>query len=113
MESITIVQITPLELATLLENTVSKVLTVFQENSKDQIVSQKPYRLNEASNFIGVAETTLYSLVHQGKIKPLKPGKHLLFTKECLEAYLRGERPETNEKVDPSELLIKRKRATI
>ena len=58
--SITIVQITPLELATLLENTVSKVLTVFQENSKDQIVKSKPYRLNEASNFISVAETTLY-----------------------------------------------------
>lgn len=111
MESITIVQITPIELAALLENAVSKVLSGINFQHQDQLEKNKPLRLKAAADFLGVAETTLYSLVHQGRIKPLKPGKHLLFTKESLEAYLRGERPEAQEKPDPSTYLLKTKKA--
>lgn len=73
----------------------------------------KPLRLKAAADFIGVAETTLYSLVHQGKLKPLKPGGHLLFTKESLQAYLRGERPEQEVNEDPSTYLKRNKKGGI
>jgi excisionase family DNA binding protein len=69
----------------------------------------RPLRLKEAADFIGVAPTTLYGLIAKKKIIPLKPGKHVLFMKSDLEAYLKGERPPT-VKEDPSIYLIRNKK---
>lgn len=72
------------------------------------LVDVKPFRLKEAADYLGLCKTTLYGHVHKGKLKPLKPGKHLFFTKESLDKYMNGEPPEP--KADPSEYLIRRKR---
>ncbi len=62
-------------------------------------IESKPLRLKDAAEYLGVSNTTIYGYVHMGKLKPLKPGKFLLFTKDSLDRYLKGEPPQ-NE-VDP------------
>jgi len=88
-----------------------KLEKLYEKLSIQPDSSKAPLRLKAAADFIGVAPATLYSLVHHGKLRPLKPGKHLLFTQESLESYLRGERPEKPEIEDPSTYLIRNKKA--
>lgn len=76
-------------------------------NTLSEIDESKPLRLRQAASYLGIAEASVYGLVAREKLKPLKPGKHLLFTRESLNAYLNGE----SETPDPSTFLLKRKKA--
>lgn len=81
-------------------------------NSTAKILDdKKPLKLKEAALFLGLAPTSLYGLIQKGKLVPLKPGKHLLFTREGLEAYLRGETPKQQDKIEPSIFLTRNKKA--
>jgi len=101
------------QLEQLIENCLTRVLNNEPNRHLNSFPSNKPLRLKVAAAYLGLAETSLYALIHQGKIKPLKPGKHVLFTKEMLDAYLKGERPSVTEKTDASAYLLKNKKSAL
>lgn len=68
---------------------------------------RKPLKIKEAADYLGLAETSMYPLVSSGKIKASKPGKHLMFTKECLDNYLSG---NSKRQGDPTEFLLVNKK---
>lgn len=49
---------------------------------------EKLLTLIEAANFLNLAPSTVYGLVHRNKIPALKPSKHLYFEKAALMEYL-------------------------
>ena len=46
------------------------------------------YTYREAAQLLRCSEKTLYNRIRSGDIKPLRNGKLVLFTKECLEEFL-------------------------
>lgn len=66
------------------------------------IQQNKPLRIEDAANYLGIKKTTLYALVSDRKIKPLKPSGHLLFTKSILEDYLKG---NGRQKIDATKFI--------
>ena len=53
---------------------------------KDRENKYLTYR--EAAQLLRCSEKTLYNRVRNGDIKPLRNGKRVLFTKECIEEFL-------------------------
>jgi len=53
---------------------------------------QKPkyYTYPEAAQLLRCSEKTLYNRVRNGEIQPLRNGRLVLFTDECIENFLRG-----------------------
>lgn len=107
VNEVILIPITLNEFRELLCNVIRQEVQGVLKSSSIPIES-KLLRLKEAADYLGLCKTTLYGHVHKGKLKPLKPGKHLFFTKESLDKYLNGEPPEP--KADPSEYLTWRKR---
>ncbi|HNR09010.1 MAG TPA: helix-turn-helix domain-containing protein [Saprospiraceae bacterium] len=71
---------------------------------------KKPLRHSAAASYLGIATQTLYQYISEGKIKPHKPGKHNLFYKDDLDAFIRGEQPV---QPDGSQFLKRNKKARI
>jgi excisionase family DNA binding protein len=61
---------------------------------------QKPkyYTYPEAAQLLRCSEKTLYNRVRNGDIQPLRNGKLVLFTEECLESFLKRDCNKTMEK---------------
>jgi excisionase family DNA binding protein len=55
----------------------------------------KTLNYKEAANFLKITPGTLRNWVSQGKIKPHKTGKHVLFFREELEAWIKSHPVET------------------
>ena len=49
----------------------------------------KYYTYPEAAQLLRCSEKTLYNRVRSGEIKPLRNGRLVLFTNECLERFLK------------------------
>ena len=49
----------------------------------------KYYTYPEAAQLLRCSEKTLYNRVRNGDIQPLRNGKLVLFTEECLESFLK------------------------
>jgi len=52
------------------------------------------YTYPEAAQFLRCSEKTIYNRVKNGEIKPLRNGKLVLFTRECLAEFLHKQRGE-------------------
>ena len=48
----------------------------------------KYYTYPEASQLLRCSEKTLYNRIQSGEIKPLRNGRLVLFTSECIERFL-------------------------
>jgi excisionase family DNA binding protein len=55
----------------------------------------KTFNYKEAANFLKIKPGTLRNWVSQGKIKPHRTGKHVLFFREELEAWIKSQPVET------------------
>lgn len=89
-----------------IENSISYLLDEIKSNKSKPIRYDKPLRLAEAADYLGIKKTTLYGLVSDRKIIALKPSGHLLFTKEILDNYLN----RTKNEIEPTKY-IKNKKA--
>ena len=54
-------------------------------------IQERPryYTYPEATQLLRYSEKTLYNRVRNGEIKPLRNGRLVLFTTECLEQFLK------------------------
>ena len=89
----------------LLENSIITLIEEIKRKPSSKEYN-RPLRLAEAAEYLGVKKNTLYGLVSDRKIIALKPSGHLLFTKEILDNYLNG----TKHEIEPTKY-IKNKKA--
>lgn len=95
MQSVTITQITPPELQTLIEETLRKIFAESTSTSKkeDDILT-----IEQASTYLNLAKATIYSMTCRREIPFMKKenGKKLYFSKEALEAWLKTSSKKVN-----------------
>lgn len=55
-------------------------------------VTERPLTVLEAAEYLSVHPQTIYNLVQKGRLRPLRVGNRLRFTRESLDRYMRGQR---------------------
>lgn len=95
MQAVTITQITPPELETLIENSIKKVLSTQQTEQPTE--TDRWFDLNELCQYHPDKPTkpTVYGWVNAGTIPVHKGGKKLRFLKSEIDAWLRQGRKKT------------------
>jgi excisionase family DNA binding protein len=103
-----------LELETLVENSIRKVLSEFPTpgQSKNNTVSDL-LCIAEASKYLSLAIPTIYGLVSHSNIPHMKKGKKLYFSRQELEDWIKSGRRKTIEekKSEVTAILTKPKKA--
>ncbi len=96
MQAVTITQITPPELETLIENSLRKILSVHKENEPHQPTDQW-FDLSELCNYLPEkpAKPTVYGWVHSSIIPFHKKSKKLFFLKSEIDVWLKTGRRKT------------------
>ena len=95
MQAVTITQITPPELETLIENSIKKVLSTQQTEQTTE--TDRWFDLNELCQYHPDKPTkpTVYGWVHAGIIPSHKGGKKLRFLKSEIDSRLKQGRNKT------------------
>lgn len=95
MQAITITQITPLELETLIENSIKRVLS--NQKTEQATVSDLWFDLNDLCDYHPdkPKPATVYGWVFAGKIPVNKGGKKLRFLKSEIDEWLKQGRKVT------------------
>jgi excisionase family DNA binding protein len=95
MQAVTITQITPPELETLIENSIKKVLS--NQQAKQPTETDRWFDLNELCTYHPdkPSKPTVYGWVNAGTIPVHKSGKKLRFLKSEIDDWLRQGRKKT------------------
>lgn len=94
MQAVTITQITPPELETLIENSIKKVLSNQKTESKQQDADEL-FTVADAAKFLSLSVPTIYGLIHKGELPVMKRSKRCYFSKVELINYLKQGRRKT------------------
>jgi excisionase family DNA binding protein len=94
MESITITQITPPELETLIEKTISKVLNS-NKPTPSQPATDELLTISQVAEFLSLSVPTIYGLVSKAAIPCMKKGKRLYFSKDEISNWIKAGRKKT------------------
>lgn len=97
MQEITITQITPPELETLIENTIKKVLSIHQTPPYPQ--ADEVLTIKQAAQLLCLSVPTIYGLVHRSEIPVSKRGKRLYFSKVELTQWIKDGRKKTTKEI--------------
>ncbi len=100
MQAVTITQITPFELETLIENSIKKVLST--QNNQQPTETDRWFNLNELCNYLPdkPAKATAYGWVHTGVIPCHKGQKKLRFLKSEIDNWLKTGKRKTFAEID-------------
>ena len=93
MQAVTITQITPNELESLIENSLRKILYVQKESLS--IENEQLLTIKEAAEFLHLSVPTLYGYVSKSAIPVSKQGKRLYFSKQELTEWVKTGRKKT------------------
>lgn len=96
------------EIIDRLDSIDSRLSSLTQELPSQTERPDKPMRMAEAAEYLGVSKQTLYGYVMQGKIQPKKVGKFSVFYRKGLDAFVQGEVPE---KSDPTQFIKRNKKS--
>ncbi len=94
MQAVTITQITPPELETLIENSVRKILSSQPTNTPQQPTDEL-LTVQDAAQLLRLSVPTIYSLIHKGEIPCMKRSKRVYFSKVDLIEYLKAGKKKT------------------
>ncbi len=114
MQAVTITQITPPELETLIENSIRKVLSL--QKSEQQNETDHWFDLNELCNYLPdkPAKATAYGWIHAGTIPHHKGKKKLRFLKSEIDQWLKtGKRNTVAETANEAENYLKKKKGKL
>lgn len=53
--------------------------------------SQNLYTMKELCDYLGIGRNTAINLIHEGRLKAFKAGRHWLIPKEEVESYIKNE----------------------
>lgn len=112
MEAVTITQITPPELETLIENSLRKILSVQKQETHPE--PDPLLTIQQAAEFLKLSVPTIYSLVSRSEIPVSKKTKRLYFSRKELTDWIKTGRRKTISEVEAeadSFLQLKTKRS--
>lgn len=109
MQAVTITQITPPELESLIEGSLRRILSLQPLNAskdEDQLMTIK-----QAGEFLNLSVPTIYSYVQKSKIPVSKGSKRLYFSKSELLEWIKQGRRKTQAEIalEATQFLTKRK----
>ena len=111
MQAVTITQITPPELESLIENSIRKVLS---SNSQEQIINpDRWFDLSDLCQYIPdkPSKATVYGWVNAGTIPVHKGGKKLRFLQSEIDNWMKqGRRKTLSEIAGEAEQYLSKKR---
>lgn len=93
MQAVTITQITPPELETIIENALKKFLQ--SQKSHSQQNEEELLTVQDAANFLSLSVPTIYGLISKGELPVMKRSKRCYFSKIELINYLKEGRKKT------------------
>jgi excisionase family DNA binding protein len=93
MQAVTITQITPPELETLIESSLKKVLRTQQTEPPKQ--TDQSFDLEGLEAYLRLARATLYGKLANGEVPGHKRGKKWYFLRSEIDDYLRQGRRKT------------------
>jgi len=99
MQAVTITQITPPELETLIESALKKVLK-HQPDETPSPAADQLLTIQQVANFLSLAVPTIYGLVSRSAIPCMKVGKRLYFSKDEIAAWLKAGKKHTIAEMD-------------
>lgn len=99
MQAVTITQITPPELETLIESALKKVLK-HQPDEKPSLAADQLLTIQQVADFLSLAVPTIYGLVSRSAIPCMKVGKRLYFSKDEIAAWLKAGKKHTIAELD-------------
>jgi excisionase family DNA binding protein len=94
MQAVTITQITPPELETLIEVTVRKVLSHAKLQTQQQPADEL-LTVQDTASFLSLSVPTVYGLISKGEIPVMKRSKRCYFSRVELINYLKEGRKKT------------------
>jgi excisionase family DNA binding protein len=98
MQAVTITQITPPELETLIENSIKKALSIHTQapqHEPDELLT-----VQNAAEFLSLSVPTIYGLISKGQLPVMKRSKRCYFSKIELINYLKQGRKKTIAETD-------------
>jgi excisionase family DNA binding protein len=99
MQAVTITQITPPELETLIENSLKKILTS-QKPEQPQPETDQLLTIQQVAELLSLSVPTIYGLVSRSEIPCMKKGKRLYFSKQELTDWIKTGRKKTLAEID-------------
>jgi len=92
MQAVTITQITPFELESLIENSLRKIINAKATTTEtpDQLLT-----IQQAGDLLNLSIPTLYGYVHRAEIPVCKKGKRLYFSKDDLTNWIKEGKKKT------------------
>ena len=94
MQAVTITQITPPELESLIENSIRKILNN-QKTETPQPETDQFLSIEQAADFLYLSVPTIYGLVSRAEIPCMKRGKRLYFSKDEIKNWIKAGRKKT------------------
>lgn len=108
MQAVTITQLTPPELETLIENSIKKVLRTQQ--TEQQPVKDELLTVQDTAKFLSLSVPTVYTLISKRELPVMKRSKRCYFSKLDLINYLKLGKKKTNlEIASEAEMYLKKK----
>ncbi len=98
MQAVTITQITPPELETLIENSIRKILN--SQLSTPQPKADELLTVQDTAKFLTLSVPTVYGLISKGAIPCMKRSKRVYFSKAELINYLQQGKKKTASNFD-------------
>ena len=98
MQAVTITQITPPELESLIEGSLRKILAL--QPTKEHKEEDQLMTIKEAGEFLNLSVPTIYSYVQNSKIPVSKGAKRLYFSKRELLDWIKQGRRKTQDEIE-------------
>lgn len=99
MQAVTITQITPPELESLIENSLIRILRN-QKIQKSQPETDQLLTIQQVADFLSLSIPTIYGLVSKSEIPCMKKGKRLYFSKDEITNWIKAGRKKTLAEID-------------
>ena len=94
MQAVTITQISPPELETLIEKTISKCLSN-NKPTPTQTATDQLLTISQVAEFLSLSVPTVYGLVSRSEIPCMKKGKRLYFSKDEISDWIKTGKKKT------------------
>ena len=96
MQTVTLTQITPPELETLIEKAIHKFLAERSQQTSFQ-PQDELMTVPQTADFLSLSVPTIYGLIHKAAIPHMKRGKRVYFSRTDLMAYVKAGRVKTQQ----------------
>ena len=99
MQAVTITQITPSELESLIEGSLKRLLTT-QVSENQQDTQPRLLNISQVAEYLTLSVPTIYGLVSKSQIPYMKRGKRLYFSRDEVSEWVKRGKRKTIEEIN-------------